>query len=571
MELKSFSVEKYRSINSAKKIALGRSTILIGPNNEGKSNLLRALVTAMNILTRERHSTMRNGRHLRGLIYRRDVYDWERDFPVRLQHKNPNGQSVMLLEFELTEDELQDFRQEIKSQLTGTLPIRVAISAKVAEVSVAKQGRGSKTLSQKSDRIAKFVTDRIDFQNIQAVRTADAANEVVSDMIARELKQLEENQAYQDALATLDELQKPILDEISDSIKSTLRQFLKDVRDVEVSVPSAARYRALRRSCEIIVDDGTPTLLEHKGDGVQSLAALGLTRYAAERGAKGKNLVVAIEEPESHLHSDAIHELREVIIELGLHHQIIISTHNPLFVDRLDPSNNIIVNNSKATPARSVPQIRDALGVRASDNLRHAELVLVVEGEDDRRSIASILKDRSESLREALSNGTLSIDSLSGGSNLTYKLSSIRSAICEYHAFLDDDRAGRDGFDKAKAQGLIADAQANFCSRDGLTEAELEDAYDTSLYQNVLWEEFGVSILSPRFKSKKKWSDRMKDCFKHCGKQWNEKTEARVKSRLSFLVEETPESAVNIHHAGPIEMLIKSLEERLSRSAKAKT
>lgn len=570
MELKSFSVEKYRSISAAKKIALGSSTILIGPNNEGKSNLLRALVTAMNILTRERNSAIGSGRRLRGLIYRRDVYDWERDFPIRLQHKNPNGQSVMLLEFELTEDELQDFRSEIKSQLTGTLPIKVAIGARVAEVSVAKQGRGSKTLSNKSDRIAKFVTDRIDFQNIQAVRTADAANEVVSDMIARELKQLEDNQAYQDALKTLDKLQKPILDEISDSIKTTLRQFLKDVRDVEVSVPSVARYRALRRSCEIIVDDGTPTLLEHKGDGVQSLAALGLTRYAAERGAKGKNLVVAIEEPESHLHSNAIHELREVISELGLHHQIITSTHNPLFVDRIDPSNNIIVNNNKATPAKSVPQVRDALGVRASDNLRHAELVLVVEGEDDRRSLSAILRQRSEPLETALSNGTLSLDSLSGGSNLTYKLSSIRSAICEYHAFLDDDKAGRDGFDKAKSQGLITERQVNFCSRDGLPEAELEDIYDTNLYEKCFWDEFGVSLSSPRFKSKKKWSDRIKDCFKHCGKQWNDKTEARIKSRLSFLVEEKPERAVNAHHAGPIDMLIKILVERLESQTKEK-
>lgn len=49
-----------------------------------------------------------------------------------------------------------------------------------------------------------------------------------------------------------------------------------------------------------VVNDGTPTLLTYKGDGAQSLAALAILRYASERGARGKNLVVAIEEPESH-------------------------------------------------------------------------------------------------------------------------------------------------------------------------------------------------------------------------------------------------------------------------------
>jgi AAA15 family ATPase/GTPase len=43
MKLKSFTVERYRSITKAKKIRLGRVTVLVGPNNEGKSNLLRSL------------------------------------------------------------------------------------------------------------------------------------------------------------------------------------------------------------------------------------------------------------------------------------------------------------------------------------------------------------------------------------------------------------------------------------------------------------------------------------------------------------------------------------------------
>lgn len=71
VKLKSFTVQKYRSIIAAKRIPTGKTTILVGPNNEGKSNILRALVTAMNILTRERYARGQSGRIRGGLRNRR--------------------------------------------------------------------------------------------------------------------------------------------------------------------------------------------------------------------------------------------------------------------------------------------------------------------------------------------------------------------------------------------------------------------------------------------------------------------------------------------------------------------
>jgi predicted ATP-dependent endonuclease of OLD family len=475
----------------------------------------------------------------------------------------------MILEFALTPDELTDFQETIGSRLTGTLPIRVSIGPDSAEVTVAKQGRGSVTLSRKSDQIAQFVTDRIDFQHIEAVRTAESANEVVTEMVARELSQLEEDPEYQKALQKLDELHQPVLDDLSESIKKTLGQFLHDVKAVRVAVPSVARYRALRRSCEITVDDGTPTLLEYKGDGAQSLAALGLTRHSAERGAKGKGLVIAIEEPESHLHPNAIHELKQVVDELSDRHQVLITTHNPLFVDRRNIRSNVIVKGNRAKPAQSVEQVRDILGVRASDNLRHAELVLLVEGEDDRIALRALLAERSETLKTSLSEGTLAIDTLGGGSNLAYKVSSVRNAICLYHAFLDDDRAGRDAFEKARLQGLISDAEANFCIREGLSETELEDLYDTNVYEDLLTNKYRVSIKSPKFKGKKKWSDRMKACFQHCGKRWDDRRELEVKSLIAQAVAANPAEAICPHHAGTLDALVTALEDRITSAEKA--
>lgn len=568
MKLKSFTVQKYRSIIAAKRIPTGRTTILVGPNNEGKSNILRALVTAMNILTRERYVRGQTGR-IRGGLRNRRTYDWETDFPIALQEKQPKGETVVILEFELTPEDLDAFRAKIGSRLTGTLPLQIAVGQNGYRVTVHKRGPGSVTLSQKSDQIAKFVTDRIDFQHIEAIRTASAAEEVVSDMVAKELQQLEDVTEYQDALRKVDELQKPILSNLSASIHRTLQQFLPDIKAVSVQIPPVARYRALRMGCEIEVDDGTATLLQYKGDGAQSLAALGIIRHASESGARGKYLVIAIEEPESHLHPAAIHKLKQVLDELSDKHQVLITTHNPLFVDRRTIHNNVIVKGSRAKPAQSVGQVRDILGVRAADNLRHAELVLVVEGEDDRVALRALLSHHSPTLEEALRQGTLGIDTLAGGSNLTYKLTLLRQSLCETHACLDNDKAGREAFEKARTQGLITDADLNMCVCQGLTESELEDLYDASVYRDLLQNRWRVSIDSPRFKSKKKWTDRIADCFGHCGKHWTDRLAVDVKTAVAEAVAAAPAAALNAHHKACFDSLVKALEDRLKARAEA--
>jgi predicted ATP-dependent endonuclease of OLD family len=319
-----------------------------------------------------------------------------------------------------------------------------------------------------------------------------------------------------------------------------------------------------------VIDDGTPTLLQYKGDGVQSLAALGIMRHVSERGARGKNLVVAIEEPESHLHPTAIHELRDVLKELSDKYQIVVTTHCPLFVDRGNISSNIIVHNKRAIPAKKIQQIRDVLGVRASDNLRHAELVLLVEGEEDKLSLKKLLHHMSPSIRSTIENGTLAIDTLGGGTNLAYKVSLIRDALCLTHCFLDDDKCGRDSFDRAKTQGLLTDADVNFSICKGMTEAEIEDLYDSNIYENMVKNTYRVTLQSPKFRTNKKWSERMRDTFRQQGKQWNDRVERELKTKIAEIVVQNPEIALSNKKKTAIVALISALEERIGEIAKSR-
>lgn len=557
MKLISVTIENYRSITKAYKIRLGDATVLLGPNNEGKSNVLFALVTAMTVLTRLQYQPT-----LSRFVVRR-LYEWSRDFPLHLQPTRPKGQSAIVLEFGLSDSELSEFRRAVRTRLSGSLPLRIALGPDAdASVTVHKKGPGGAQLSKKRAAIARFVATRLRVEHIPAVRTARSAQDVVETLVSRELEKVEGDPAYRDAVARVAAIQEPLLAALSEKIRQTLVEFLPAVRSVQIAISADQRYEALRR-CSISVDDGTRTLLQYKGDGVQSLAALGIMRHASEQQASDRHSVIAIEEPESHLHPGAIHELRRVLSEMSMRSQIVITTHNPLFVSRSNVGANIVVTNSRARPAKTIDEVRAVLGVRASDNLRSAALVLVVEGEEDRVALQALLATADPAIARALGAGVLALDSLQGAGNLAYKLGLLRTMLCNTYSFLDDDAAARTAVAAAETQGLLTVNEVTLAHCDGRAESELEDLYHPDVYRDLIQTRYGVSLVGPRFRNAGKWSDRLRDTFEQQGKAWSDRLEADVKRCVANAVADSPTNALVPQTRTAIDALVTALKSRL--------
>jgi hypothetical protein len=246
------------------------------------------------------------------------------------------------------------------------------------------------------------------------------------------------------------------------------------------------------------------------------------------------------------------------------------TTHCPLFVDRTSIKSNILVHKNRAAPAKDIKQIREILGVRASDNLQHAELVLLVEGEEDRKALAALLKHHSPAISSAITQGTLGIDSLLGSSNLSYKLCQVRDAICVAHSFLDHDKAGIDAAKRAELEGLLTPVDATFTVCNGMKESELEDLYDENLYANILLNKYGVSTASPKFKGNAKWSDRAREAFRHQGKLWSDQIEMKVKADIADVAEASPGTALNSHKRASFDALADALKLKLDAISASK-
>jgi hypothetical protein len=116
--------------------------------------------------------------------------------------------------------------------------------------------------------------------------------------------------------------------------------------------------------------------------------------------------------------------------------------------------------------------------VRASDNLLHAYLVLVVEGESDRVALTTLLAHYSGLLRTALAANTLVVEHLHGASKASYKVGELVSSLCNVHCFLDHDDAGRSAGKSLEAEHLLTPAQVQYATCPGMKDSELEDLLD---------------------------------------------------------------------------------------------
>lgn len=558
MQLVQFSATNYHSITSAHRIRFSNVTVLIGRNNEGKSNLLRALEAAMALL--KQHSLISSSRNRR-MFMNDAAYVWQRDFPVQLQDRRTATQTILKLEFLLDEEECREFRGEIGSSINGSLPLEIKIGKdQEPQIRLVKSGKNTTALAAKSAQIARFVASRIHFNYIPAVRTDNTTIELIGGLLSQELRTLESDDRYLEALNTIADLQQPILDELATRVHGPLKEFLPSIKSVKLEISESSRRYSLRRDVSVVIDDGTPTLLEYKGDGVKSLAALGLLKSQnAPTGAS----ILAIEEPESHLHPAAIHQVNEIIRSISETSQVIVTTHNPLFVDRENIRANVIVTDGGATPAKNIAAIRDILGIKASDNLTHANYALVVEGEDDAIALRALLPILSEKIAKALRNNLLIVEPIGGAGNLSYKLCLLRNSLCAVHTLLDGDQAGRDAYKKAEGDSLISVANCTFITCNDMTEAEFEDCIDPQIYREIILNEQGVDLTSTKFRGNSKWSQRIRTTFLDQGKNFTDELLMKSKYLVAAAIAKNPKSALNQHKRNSVDAMVSALERMI--------
>ena len=577
MKLKEFTVRNFRSISEGHKLPIDENfTVLLGKNNEGKSNLLRALALAFEILkvyARSRHNVEFLHRIFNYPHYRSrkneyvaiDAFNWERDYPISKQNAQRQPPVFLRLDFKLTPDEQIAFRKKIGKKINEDLPLIIEIPKnKEIELRIPKKAHGNsaKGYDYKIKEIAEFICDLFNFIYIPAIRPAEYSMKVISELIRKEFElQAENSEKYKEAKEIVNSFTQKTLEKISTKIKTQIKEFI-DIQDISINsgkensdidfLPS--RYQI--SDYDIRINDGCETSLYEKGDGLKSLMALSLVKALNNTG----NVFLAIEEPESHLHPSAIKKIKNILEDISSKNQVIISTHSPLLADRQNLRNNLIITNKKAKCVTKISEIRKELGVEVSDNLVNAEFILLVEGKSDKIALKALLSSKSDILKKAFNSNKLIIDTLAGASNLSYKASIYINNMCKIYCYLDSDNSGKEAIKKALDGKYISGKDYTLISILGYREAELEDIYNDTLYKDFLQTKYSIALPKNFWKNKHKWSDRIKEIFISSGKIFDENEEKKLKVEIAELVKENTEMVVNEHRGNSFNILKENLE-----------
>lgn len=561
MEIISFSVRNYRSITDAKKIDFKKYTVLIGKNNEGKSNVLKALSCCMNLINQPREFKMmlkRKNNYYRDNAY----YDWERDFPITYQSRKKGLKTIFKIEFLLTQEELIEFKDITKTRINSrdlTLQIEIGPNNEI-EIKLPKKGTSS--LTNKSLEVLNYISKKITYNYIPARRQERETIRMIERAISKEFSAMEQNEEYKQALEKINKLQQDRLKSISSQVKPMLKEFIPNTKDVKIEFNELYSYnRIMERDISIMIDDGVLTNIEYKGDGIKSLMALAILNNRTDDKTTS---IICIDEPEAHLHPGAMNELAKTLKKLSLDNQIIISTHSQLFMNKENIKSNIIVDSGKARPAKNIHEIRELLGIKMSDNLMNSEYILIVEGESDKTILTKIICNLSDKLKKHINDGSFSIVSSGGASKISYNLNIFNSQFCKCYVFVDNDEEGKKEIDKIIDEGLIERKNTNLCICRGMSCSEIEDCFNSEFYEKDIKERYGIDINLSDFKNNSKWSERMKNVFNSQGQVWNDKIQKEIKTLIANKINDKFSKQLLIEQKSTsLEALVKKLEENV--------
>lgn len=532
MKLVRFSVQNFRSIELCK-FELSDYTCIVGPNNAGKSNVVTALDVAIKIL-RAYSQIMTQDNAINRAKFNAAVeefYDPVEDYPVAL---GVDSRAVPRfdLDFNLSAEEMEEFRDRFGSNTNDSLPIRIEIDrgrAKQKRVAVSvsyrKPGRGTRRVQAQLNHVARYVGEKFSLINSRAVRPGEEGMKALKGVIQKRIaRHRDSNEEYRKALEVIEEGFSSEVSALGDDLRDLLTRSLPDTKSVSITHHSVLTSQLA--DVDVRLNDGVETSLMRKGDGVQSLFSIALVQFNGIEDRKNEqDLLSVIEEPESHMNSGALYSLRAMLDELSESQQVMVVTHSPIFVNRRDVSSNILVDGDQISNVESISEVRDALGIQVGEAMEDVEVRLLVEGETDEQIVNRILDIWWPDLCSARNEGRFEVTQCGGVKYLEHHLQMAESAAVEAYVFLDNDQASRAKLDKIKESGRYSAKRYSFVvnPRDEGKCSTIEDVARAKVLARALSEVAGIKVRAADWGKCRPMPalERAQDLVKKRGKDWD--------------------------------------------------
>lgn len=328
MRIREVSWRNYRRIPDGQ-IEIRKHLVLVGPNDSGKSSILRAINVCLGV----------PGPQLNSVIEPRDFTD--PDLPIVLR--------VVLADFD--DEDRAAFPDEMSTVDGETLTVDV--EATMEGDDEQKQVRRRFPYSGHQRSASRVQMDRFGWAYVSAVRSLYRELGSGSTSVVRTLLSAVDLQADKAAFEHAADLYRAALDNAV--ALSDFRNELADALDDALPRAVTADDLALTSEADLagdplsgvtitISDEDHRAPLAEQSDGVRAmslLTLLGMTHKGAQ--------IVGIDEPELHLHHSA---QRAIAARLrAATGQMVIVTHAPAVVQEMDPFDIVTFGRSSRSPA----------------------------------------------------------------------------------------------------------------------------------------------------------------------------------------------------------------------------
>ena len=384
MELKDIRIKNFRTIESEQHLKIPGNMTIVGPNNSGKTNLLKSvklLFTGLNNsynYRRESDLTFGVGRARTSIIatfdgdpdQKNEIYEAVDELHELQGTKRSGSQLSLNLYFTDTNTPVYSFFPNVKRPEAG---------AKAAQYSRTHIG---------------LVNRILDSFSLHYVPSAKSVDQIYSDLLIPFLRR------------RVSKVIEPHISDIEKSLEeasNSLNQELKSAGLTDLSAGFSLPNKSIEKlvsGFDFLVYDPKKTLIQDKGMGIQTTALLAAFRWITKQEKEeGRSVLWLLEEPESYLHPNLAESCSTILDNLAKDATVIKTTHSMAFVPQ-DPLHvsATLLNEKKRTEihgyktfSEAVSSIRSALGIKFSDFYNLAQFNVLVEGQSDREIFQRIL------------------------------------------------------------------------------------------------------------------------------------------------------------------------------------
>lgn len=363
-----------------------QAQLIAGPNNAGKSSLLRVLETFFSDPGKD---------DLQRLKPLHDYY----------VHGGPRMMSSIQVQFAgLSEDEAEYFADAVAK---GVFAIKISCS---------RAGNITYQTSRKSSRPREFyerVLESFSFVKIPSVRVSEADQSENDQSLVRLYETLEGvlvrsggsrrtqlQKDFEEAIAPVETLVHKVL---SESVEAVASELPFRERELGIKLPDSRHaLRGMLQQAVITSRDEIEVSIAERGTGFQSAMVLGILRYVASRSKQSSGKVVfVIEEPEAFLHPQTQRAMAKILRDISKDAQLLVTTHSPVLVDsfsvsrivRLPLSPSGMTYSAKRRDFSAADEGRLTRYCDATNSeLVFANAVVIVEGYGDKLVIDYLLE-----------------------------------------------------------------------------------------------------------------------------------------------------------------------------------